>query len=189
MLVPDEVAPQTIRRLARHEYERMVELGMFEDERLELLRGVLVTMSPQGEPHSTMTAWLAQSLSIALGLAYDVRSHSPLAATDDSEPEPDVSVSKRVQGTYYHPTTALLVIEVSDSSLRKDRKIKTAIYAEAGCAEYWIVDISGDELVVEVHRDPTPTGYAVIEKLRAGDVLRPSALPAVEIRVDEIPWY
>ncbi len=188
MFDPVELAPERIRGLSRREYDRMVALGMFEDERIELLRGALVTMSPQGVPHSRITRWLATELVLALGRAWQVFSHSPYVASDDSEPEPDISVIPSGDSAQDHPSTAVLVIEVSDSSIGKDRRIKARIYAEARVPEYWIVDISGDELCVEVHTDPTLHGYRHVDILRAGDVLRPTRLPGTEIFVSDIPW-
>lgn len=188
MFSPDALAPQTVRPFSRREYDRLVELGMFEDERLELLRGVLVTMSPQGVGHSEITRWLATELVLALGRSWRVFTHSPYSAGDDSEPEPDVSVSPNDGSTITdHPAAAVLVIEVSDSSIRIDRHVKAPIYAETGVPEYWIVDISGDELQVEVHTDPAVDGYRQVEILHAGDVLRPTQLPGIEIAVSEIP--
>ena len=180
------LAPEGIRRLSRHEYDRMVGLGMFEDERVELLYGVLVAMSPQGAPHATITAWLVQRLVRALDDTFDVRGHSPFAASDDSEPEPDVSVARR-SNERAHPSSALLLIEVSESSIRKDREIKTRLYAEAGVPEYWIVDLTGDDIVVEVYTDPTSLGYGVVEAYDRGRVLRPTQLPGVEIAVADLP--
>ncbi|MBA2544646.1 MAG: Uma2 family endonuclease [Deltaproteobacteria bacterium] len=189
MFDPRELAPETIRVWSRHEYDRLVSLGMFAEERIELLRGMLVTMSPQGVAHSGITAWFAQWLIRHLDERWDVRSHSPYAAGDDSEPEPDVSVSPATNNpTEAHPSKAVLLIEISDSSLAKDRRIKAPIYAEAGVPEYWIVDISGDQLCVEVHTDPAPSGYRRVEILRDDDVLRPTQLLRIEIAVREIPW-
>lgn len=182
------LAPEGIRRLSRREYDRMVELGMFEDERVELLHGVLVTMSTQGAPHATITAWFVQQLIRALDHSYDVRGHSPFAAGEDSEPEPDVSVSHRAREILSHPSTALLLIEIADSSLSKDRRVKSAIYAAAGVPEYWIVDISGDELVIEVHTDPAVDGYRTNQSYRRGQIVRPRELPSVAIAIAEIPW-
>ena len=162
MLDPELLRPETIRPLSRREYDKLVELGFFEDERLELLRGVLVTMSPQGGPHSGITAWFAQRLIRALDGTYEIRSHSPFAADDYSEPEPDVSVSRRAASVLDHPTTALLLIEVADSSIRKDRKIKVPIYAEAGVPEYWIVDVNA--AIVEIHSRPD---HGIYTKRRA----------------------
>jgi Uma2 family endonuclease len=188
MFDPDLLKPEAIRRLSRREYDKLVDLGVFEDERVELLRGMLVTMSPQGGPHATISGWFAQQLSIVLGMKFDVRSHCPYAASDDSEPEPDVSVSRRIANLLEHPTQPLLVIEVAESSMRKDTRIKAPIYAEAGAPEYWIVDISGSELVIAVHTEPTPHGYRRVEMLRDGDTLRPTKLPGVEIAVRDVPW-
>lgn len=187
MFDPDLLAPEAIRKLSRREYDKLVELGIFEDERIELLRGMLVTMSPQGGPHATISSWFMQRICVALGMDYDVRGHCPFAATDDSEPEPDISVSRRIANLLEHPTSPLLLIEVSDSSVRKDRLLKAPIYADAGAPEYWLVDISGDEICIEVHTNPMPSGYRNVEILRAGDVLRPTRLP-MELPVAEIPW-
>ncbi len=187
MFDPDLLAPDAIRKLSRREYDKLVELGVFEDERIELLRGMLVTMSPQGGPHATISSWFMQKLSVMLGMDFDVRGHCPYAATDDSEPEPDISVSRRVANLLEHPTSPLLLIEVADSSVRKDRKLKGPIYAESGAPEYWLVVIAGDELCVEVHTNPTPSGYRNVEILRDGDTLRPTKL-ALEIPLLDIPW-
>ena len=188
MFDPQDLGPERIRKLSRHEYDRLVALGMFSDERIELLRGFLVTMSPQGEDHSGISHWFVKRLTLLLGEAWDVRAHSPYAASEDSEPEPDVSVEPKVQNPRLaHPSNAALLIEVSNSSLANDRRIKGPLYAEAGVPEYWIVDISGNELRVEVHTDPAPDGYRQVAILRDGDVLRPTRLPGVEIAVDDIP--
>lgn len=185
MLDPRLLAPERMRPLKRVEYDKLVEAGYLVDERIELLRGFLVEMSPQGEPHSRLTAWFAQKLIRALPFPkYDVRSHSPFAATEDSEPEPDVSVSIR-QRNGGHPNRALLLIEVAGSSLTKDRKVKTSIYAEAGVPEYWIVNLR--KRAVEVLTDPTPTGYATTVVKRAG-LLRPTKLSRVSFRMRDIPW-
>ncbi|MGE3543008.1 MAG: Uma2 family endonuclease [Kofleriaceae bacterium] len=188
MFDPELLTPDAIRRLSRREYDQLVALGVFEDERVELLRGMLVTMSPQGGPHATISSWLVQRLVRLLDDSHDVRGHCPYAASDDSEPEPDISVSRRVPGMLEHPTSSLLVIEVAESSIKKDRRIKSSIYGEATVPEYWIVDISGDELSVDVHTGPTSRGYRHVETLRDGDVLRPTRLGGIEIPVIEIPW-
>lgn len=185
MLDPNVLAPERIRPLLRREYEALVEAGVFgEDDRIELLCGMLVEMSPQGVSHAAITAWLAQELIVALGRAYDVRSHSPFAATEDSMPEPDVSVTRR-SNVAAHPSAALLLIEVADSSLNKDRIIKTEIYAENGVPEYWIVDVQAAR--IEVLTSPSGVGYRHREVIAEG-VLRPVMLPGVEIAVSEIPW-
>lgn len=184
MLDPALLAPEKLRPLRRREYEQLVDLGAFEDERVELLRGQLVTMSPQGASHATVTARLAQQLIRMLDDSFDVRSHSPFAATDDSEPEPDVSVSMRQRRRAYHPSKALLLIEVAESSLRKDRRIKSAIYAENGVPEYWVFDLRTK--TVFVHTRPEDGQYTLTEKRGRGDVLRPTVLPGVALSVSKI---
>jgi Uma2 family endonuclease len=186
MLDPELLQPETVRPLARREYDQLVELGVFEDERVELLRGVLVTMSPQGAAHSGLTAWFMQRLTRATDESYDVRAHSPFAADDYSEPEPDVSVSLRDDGPYHHPTKLLLLIEVADSSLRKDRRVKLPIYAEAGVPEYWIVDVNAQ--AIEVHTHPVDGVYTSVVRFEREGVLRPVAVPGVEIEVSSIRW-
>lgn len=182
------LAPEGIRRLSRAEYERMVDLGMFHDERVELLYGVLCAMSPQGAPHATIAAWIQQRLIRGLDDSYDVRGHSPFAASDDSEPEPDVTVARRAHGLS-HPVAPLLVVEVSESSLRKDRGVKARLYAEASVPEYWLVDLTGDTIAVDVHLDPSPDGYRTVETLGPDRVLCPTLLPAVAIAIADIPWH
>jgi Uma2 family endonuclease len=187
MFGPRELAPQTIRGLSRNEYDRMVQLGMFGNERIELLRGALVTMSPQSVRHSRVTGWFARELVLALGRDWCVLSHSPYAAGEDSEPEPDISVSREGDPVADHPSNAVLIIEVSYSSILIDRRIKAPIYAEAGVPEYWIVNVTDDELSVEVHTGPTPDGYRHVKVLHENDVLRPTLLPGVELAVRDIP--
>lgn len=185
MLDPALLAPERVRPLRRREYEALVERGMFGDERVELLRGVLVTMSPQGDPHARITAWLAQRLSKSLPFdRFDVRSHSPFSATRDSMPEPDVLVAPR--GGRGHPSEALLLIEVADSSLVKDRELKAAIYAAAHVPEYWIVDLRTS--TVDVFTRPGRGGYRSVATHRRGTVLRPTMLPTVAVAVARIPW-
>lgn len=183
----DDIKPDGLRPLRRREYDELVDLGVFDDEKIELLRGVLVTMSPQGSPHARMVVWLNRRLIMALDPTWEVRPGLPYAASDDSEPEPDLLVTRDDPTREDHPSSALLVIEVSNSSLRKDRRIKLPIYAEAGVPEYWIVDVSQpDQVSVEVHTEPTADGYATSTTLRDGDVLRPRHVP-IEIAVGDLP--
>lgn len=187
MLPSDDLQPERVRPLSRREYDQLVALGVFEDERIELLRGQLVTMSPQGDVHAGLTAWLAQQLTLRTSGAYDVRSHSPFAADDYSEPEPDVVVAcRREKYAHPEPPQVLLLIEVSDSSLRKDRKIKLEIYAEAGVPEYWIFDVRAQ--AIDVHTQPIDGRYTSVVRMKDTGVLRPMALPGVSIDVAEICW-
>jgi Uma2 family endonuclease len=183
MLDAEQLFPERVRPLHRREYERLVNAGVFEDERVELLRGVLVEMSPQGGPHAGSTARIANLLTRALSDGIEVRAHSPLAAGEDSMPEPDVAVVPRMP-IGEHPTHAFLVVEVSESSLRKDRKIKAPIYAETVVPEYWIVDLVGR--AVEVYTEPRDGRYATVIRIGEDGVLRPAAFPEVAIPIAEI---
>jgi Uma2 family endonuclease len=179
--------PNGIRPLMRSEYDQLVELGVFEDEKIELLRGMLVTMSPEGWQHTEVGHWLFRRLVRALGDEFEVRLAAPFAASDDSEPEPDLFVGRTPQDKRRaHPGHALLLVEVSDSSIRKDRKIKKELYAEVGVPEYWIIDITNGVPVVEVYTEPSSNGYGKLVTLRDGDILRPVSIP-IEIAVADLP--
>jgi Uma2 family endonuclease len=179
------IEPERLRPLSRREYDRLVELGWFEDEPIELLRGMLVTMSPQKWPHAAAVAFFNEQLVLQLAGRYEVRPQLPFAADDWSEPEPDFAVVRKDADRREHPSEVLLLIEVAHSSLRIDRGIKRTIYAEAGVPEYWIVDMN--TATVEVHTSPSNGRYAHVRTLGDGDVLRPTLLPEVSIRVADIP--
>ncbi|HEY4179945.1 MAG TPA: Uma2 family endonuclease [Kofleriaceae bacterium] len=188
MFDPALLAPERVRPLKRREYEKLVDLGVFGDERVELLRGVLVEMSPQGNKHSGITAWFAMALARATTERYEVRSHSPFAASSDSMPEPDVSVSRpRADGKHPRSQDALLLIEVSGSSIVKDRTIKTEIYAAAGVPEYWIVNTKNR--TIDVLRQPSKTGYKRVVRREIDSVIRPLKVRGVSIRVADVPWF
>jgi Uma2 family endonuclease len=174
------------RRLLRVEYDKLVDLGVFDDEKIELIRGVLVPMSPEGLPHTGVGIWLTRRFMRALDDEYVVRPDKPFAANEDSEPEPDLLVT-REDPFVAHPSSALLLIEISHSSLRKDRGIKRELYGEVGVPEYWIVDVSEPgKISVEVYTEPTSYGYARMVTLRDGEVLRPLHVP-IEIAIADIP--
>ncbi len=150
MLGMQHIAPERIRPLLRVEYEQLVELGLFDNERVELLHGTLVTMSPQGVKHAGVIELITWLLAKRLPDHARLRPQCPLAVADNSEPEPDLAVVAASDDIFKsHPTTALLVIEVADSSLQTDRDVKMPLYAENGIPEYWIVNLR--ENVVEVH--------------------------------------
>lgn len=107
----------------------------------------------------------------------------PLALSEDTEPEPDVAVVPLGDYKTEHPHTALLIIEVADSTLKKDRG-KATVYASAGIAEYWIVNLGAR--AVEVYASPESDRYTEVRTLRTGDTLRPQTLPGLAIAVAEI---
>lgn len=162
------IEPELVRSLKRSEYDQMVALGMFQDERVELIRGVLVKMSPQLAPHASTVQKLNQLLMTQLQGRYSLRIQSPLALSEDSEPEPDVAVVALGDYEAEHSRTARLVIEVSDTTLKKDRG-KATVYASAGVDEYWIVNLGAR--AVEVHASPDGDRYGEVRTVRAGEML------------------
>jgi Uma2 family endonuclease len=176
-----------LRRISVEEYHKMIEAGIFdEDERLELLEGVIVPMSPQSPDHADLVQWLTNRLVRLIGDGYDVRPQLPLVASPTSEPEPDLAVVPAGRTRERHPTGALLVIEVARESLRKDRLLKASLYARAGIPEYWIVNPAEDR--VEVYRDPDPAAgrYATVTSVGRDGVVAAEKLPQVRIRVGEL---
>lgn len=148
-----------VQGLTRELYDALVDQGRFDGQRVELLEGEIVEVSPQGWPHSHGITTLARSLDRALmarhGDTYVVRQEKPLAATEVSEPEPDIDiVDNAALSAGRHPETAHLVVEVADSSRRIDLVHKPRIYAAAGVPQYWVVDLVDRSVVV--HTDPDP---------------------------------
>ena len=184
MLAQREVWPDRIRPLRRIEYESLVEQGLLADSRVELLLGALVDVTPQGPLHANVVRRLAERLTRELISDVHTRVQSPLALSDDSEPEPDIAVVPGGDYDTAHPSQALLVIEVADTSLHKDRGIKTALYATAGVPELWLVNLA--EKIVEVHRQPSAGRYADIRRIGKDGCLEPAAFPTLKILLSEI---
>lgn len=176
------------RRFRVDEYYRMVELGLIrEDERVELLEGVIVRMTPQDRPHARITSrlnrWIVEALP---GATHSVRVQLPLSVSDDSEPEPDLAVVREEDertSPREHPVSALLVIEVADRSLRKDRELKSRIYARAGVPEYVLVDVARKALEVRTHPDAAEARYDEVRMIQGEDVWTSASLPAIRIPV------
>lgn len=177
----DEVAVtlnERLRPLKVSEYVALAELGAFDNERVELLRGRVVRRAPKGEEH----AWVVQTMTNLLveyfGRSAAVRPALSLHASEDSMPEPDFALVPKARAPGPHPQQALLLIEVSSSSLRLDRKVKAPLYAEGGSPEYWIVDVAAAQL--EVFRAPKNGEWTEHFTLTAGQTIRPVSFPDVE---------
>ncbi len=160
------------RRWTREEYERLVEQGFFDEERLELVDGVILEMSPQSGRHATGVLQVQSALSPLFLEGFHIRIQMPLALSFDSEPEPDLAVvpGKPLDNPDAHPTTAILVVEVADSSLLGDRK-KAGLYARAEIPEYWLENLV--DWCLEVYREPKDGVYTSRTTLRAGDSVSP----------------
>jgi Uma2 family endonuclease len=183
--------PTRGRRWTRAEYDRLVGLGIFdEDERIELLDGQLMVREPQGSRHGVAIELADSVLRAALGPGWRVRVQLPIALDEGSEPEPDLSVvaGDPRESRHRHPSRPALIIEVAESTLALDRDIKGPLFARAGVPEYWIVNLVSETL--EVHRDPEPaTGmwrYASVRVLHAAGEATLLAAPAVRILVADL---
>jgi Uma2 family endonuclease len=176
-------ASSPVRPLRRVEYDKLVSLGTFEGERVELIAGELRRMSPIGPPHMATVDRLTELLVLALAGRARVRIQGSFAAGDLSEPEPDVSVLPLGDYDSAHPEVAHLIIEVADSSLRYDRGEKAQLYALCGVQEYWVVNLI--ERVVETHRQPGAAGYEHVSVHGRGERLRLLAFPNVELSVSD----
>ena len=176
-----EIPPESIRRLRRAEYDRMFALGMFEDERVELLDGILVAMNPQGAPHAEVIRRLTELFVPALLGRARVQMQLPVATSEFSEPEPDLALVPVADYSTDHPTAAFVVVEVADSSLGKDRRLKSRLYAQAGIPEYWIVDLRSRS--IEVCRAPSGTIYSEVQRFQPGDTLHAAAFPDIQVDV------
>jgi Uma2 family endonuclease len=181
--------PLVRRRFTVDEYHRMGQVGILgEDDRVELLDGQIVEMTPIGPEHSGCVGALTGLLARQVGHRGVIWVQNPVNLGERSEPQPDVAVLAPRADAYRtaHPQPAdiLLVIEVAETSLEHDRDVKVPLYAAARVPEVWLVNLPGD--VVAVYRDPGPQGYATVRTGRRGDILTPLRLADVTLRVDEI---
>jgi len=170
-------------------YHKLGELGVFdEDDRVELLDGQIVEMSPIGRPHAACVTRLNHLLSRRSSADIAVSVQNPIALGERWEPQPDIVVVRRAAGLagawHPEPQDTLLVIEVADSSLERDRDVKIPHYARRGIPEAWLIDLEGD--AITCYRTPGPDGYEEIVTVNRGATLRPVALPELAIGADEI---
>jgi Uma2 family endonuclease len=179
----------TRRRFTRAEYHRMAEVGILrEHDRVELIRGEIVEMSPIGRRHKAFVGNLAKLLIVRLADRATVWAQSSVVLSEDTEPEPDLVVLRQGAVPYKERDAraedVLLLIEVADSSLAYDRSTKLRLYAEAGIPEYWVVDCNSE--VIEIYRDPSPEGYRDVNRVVGTAALTLHAFPDVELTTTEI---
>jgi Uma2 family endonuclease len=187
MLDPRELAPEVPRLITRAEFRKLAETDLFdEDERIELIRGVLVRVNPP-LPHPSHDATirrLNRLLTLAVGTRAWVSSNLSFAAGDYSQTIPDLAIVP--DGTYEadFPGEAWLLVEVALTSLSKDRKIKAPLYAECAVPEYWIVDLEGQ--AIEVYTEPKDGAYTSVVRRTSGEQIRLVRLPDVEVAVEDV---
>ena len=184
------MAVQISRRLfSIDEYHRMAEAGIFaEDDRVELIEGEIVVMSPIGNPHAAGVRRLIRLFTGSLGDAVIVDAQNPVRLDDWSEPQPDIALLQPRSDFYASKSPAaenvLLLVEVADSSVVYDRDVKVPFYARHGVRECWLVDLPGE--VLEVYSQPAQDGYRSVRRLRRGDKVSLEAFPGVTFAVESI---
>jgi Uma2 family endonuclease len=177
------------RRFTVAEYEKMTEAGVpCPEDHVELLAGEIVQMAAEGVRHMSCILHANRWFSAHASERAVVLVHSPVKIAEHAMPEPDIALL-RLELTLYaarhpEPGDVLLAIEVSDSSIGRDRAVKLPLYAGAAIYEAWIVDLTSD--VIEVYRDPSAAGYREMERFGRGSTIRLSLLPDLEVPVDEI---
>jgi Uma2 family endonuclease len=170
------------------EYHRMAEAGILsEDDRVELIEGELVTMSPIGSRHAACVARLTALLFPVEGRGI-LWVQNPIRLGARSEPQPDVTLLRYRPDFYASahpgPEDVLLVVEVAETSADADRSLKIPLYARCGIPEAWLVDLLEER--IEIYRHPTPQGYRSLHIAHRGETVSPTALPDLELSVDEI---
>jgi Uma2 family endonuclease len=175
------------RRFTIEEYEKMAATGILaQDDRVELIEGEIVEMSPIGAPHMAAVAALTRLLISHVGERAWLWGQGPVRIPPRSIPQPDVALLRPRSYRREDATTAdaLLFIEVADTSLQYDRTVKLRLYAQAGIPEYWVVDVNTD--TVEVYRSPSGEQYATRQVLARGESIAPLAFPDAIIPIEGI---
>ena len=169
------------------DYHRMIDSGVLDDKHVELIRGDIIEMAPEGTPHASRSASAGEYLTMLLIEQAQIRQAHPITLPNQSEPEPDIAVVRRISSEYEdhhpYPEDIFWLIEYSKATLAKDLNLKSRTYAEANISEYWVVDLQQQVLVV--FRKPNEGEYAERESYAEGDIT-PLAFPSVAISVDRI---
>ena len=170
------------------DYHRMAEVGLLDpDSRVELIEGEIVEMAPIGDGHADASNRLNRLLVMAIGERGIVAVGNPVRLNPHNEPQPDFTVLRLRDGYNTkgpRPEDVLLCIEVSDTTLRRDREVKRALYARAGIPEFWIVNVGARE--IEIHRSPVDGTYQSTECHGLGGTVTIQALPDISIQVSHI---
>jgi len=177
----------TVAKWTIDEYHRMIAAGILDNRQVELLKGEIVEMSPEGEPHAYFSSEAGEYLIRLLGDRATIRLSKPITLPNKSEPEPDIAIVQRLGREYleHHPLSKNIfwLIEYSDSTLDKDLEIKSKIYAEVDIPEYWVANLKRRELVV--FRDAQDGEYTSKSILTAGKIY-PLAFPDVAVSINYI---
>lgn len=166
------------------EYHRMIDAGILSDHQVELLKGEIIEMSPEGIPHAYLSDRAAKYLQELLRGKAAIREGKPITLSDHSEPEPDIAIVQDLDEEYFdhhpYPENIFWVIEYANASLVKDLEVKSKVYAKAGIREYWVINLKRMELVI--FRDPIEDEYREKRTLTDGEI-HPLAFTEVAIAV------
>lgn len=170
-----------------NDYHRMIDAGILRSRKVELLKGEIVEISPEGEPHAYCSDEAGEYLANLLGERAKIRQAKPITLPNDSEPEPDIAIVQRLGREYKehhpYPENIFWLIEYSNTSLEKDLEIKSKIYAQAGILEYWVINLKKSHLVV--FREQLNGDYTAKFTLTTGTI-QPVAFPNITIAVERI---
>jgi len=184
MLESSELSEVERRPLLRVEYERLAELGFFENEKVELLDGVIVKRSPIGPAHRDYHALLTELLVKALPPHLIMVPPASYPLSDISEPEPDLMVVERTRLKRDARPPLLLLLEIADSSVKKDLGIKAKLYALGGVPDYWVVDVT--TLSITVHRDPKRGRYTNVQRFDRAANVQALLVPEIVVCLDRL---
>lgn len=184
------VQPQPMRlRFTVDEYYKMIELGLLKDyEKAEIIEGELIDKMLIGEKHSAIVEKLSEILRDKLGKSVSLRNQQPIKFSDYDEPQPDLAILQRRDDFYFYekpvPKDVLVLIEVSDATLKYDRDTKLALYAEAEIPEVWIVNLPNN--IIEIRQKPSYGIYQLAKIFKRGEIVKSEVLPDLSLEVNEI---
>lgn len=183
------IATPTRRKFTIQEFQKIVETGILNDNRFELIQGEIIEMGKIGPRHAAFVRRLARLLNRQLDetqALLDVQ--NPIAIRPDSQPQPDLSLLRPREDDYEagHPTPedVMLLIEVADTTLESDRNIKVPLYAQAGITEVWLVDLKGQSLTS--YQQPSARGFRLLQMYTAADMLAPHSLPELTLAMNAL---
>ena len=193
MSLQTELSNMTIQILRKKftvgQYHQMIESGILTDrDRVELLQGEIIEMSPIGIQHAACVDRLNELLVRELGARAIVRVQNPIQLSTKSEPQPDFAILQRRSDFYVNghpqPRDVFALIEVSDTTVEFDRTVKAPIYAKDNIAEVWIVDLNAE--AVQIYREPSASGYQHLQTFRRGQAIAFQAFTDIQFTVDQL---
>ena len=179
----------TRRRFTVSEYYKMAEVGILkDDERVELIHGKIIKMSPIGNPHKACVDRLHEMLILIPDRKHIISGQNPVRLGEIEDPQPDFAILKYrkdfYKNQYTQPEDVMLIIEVSDTNFFRDRNVKLPLYANAGIPEYWIVDLKKERVLV--FTKPVGKEYLEPKEFLPGDMVQSTSIPAISLPVSDI---